>query len=278
MIDDKFKLTNGQYIPKLAYGTWLIKNKDVKDCVLNAFKVGYRHIDTAQAYGNEVGVGEAIKESGLSRDEIYLTTKVKAEYKTYKKAKESIDKSLKRLGLEYVDLLLIHCPKPWIMLKSRKTYFKENIEVWRAFEEAYKEGKAKAIGVSNFQIADLKNIFDHCEIRPMVNQVLCHIGSTPIELINFCKENDIVFESYSPMAHGSAYKNPEILKYAEKYKVSVAQLCIKYTLQLDTVSIPKAKSLKHMSENTKLDFEISKEDMDYLIKLDNFKFGKDYFL
>jgi len=146
----EFTLLNGNKIPALAYGTWLIKNEKAKDCVLMALEAGYRHIDTAQAYGNEEGVGEGIRQSGLKREDIYLTTKVQAEHKTYKKAKKSIDESLEKLGLDYIDLILIHCPQPWILFRSKRRYFKENIEVWRALEDAYKEGKVKAIGVSNF--------------------------------------------------------------------------------------------------------------------------------
>lgn len=271
-------LQNGNHIPTLAYGTWLINNDIVTECVKNAIKVGYRHIDTAQVYGNEVGVGKGIKESGINRDELFVTTKVSAEIKNYKDAKESIDISLKKLGLDYVDLILIHNRKPWSKLNSNNNFFKENLEVWKALIEAYKEGKTKAIGVSNFLEEDIQNIIDHSEIPPMVNQVLCHIGSTPINLINYCKKNGIVFESYSPMAHGHAYENKDIVSIAEKYQVTTAQLCIKYTLQLGTVSIPKATSIEHMKENTKLDFEISKEDMEYLTKLDNFHYGRDYFM
>lgn len=270
-------LNNGNKIPTLAYGTWLIKNKDAAKCVELALNAGYRHIDTAQAYGNEEGVGEGIRNSGLSRNELYITTKVQAEYKSYKKAKASIDESLKKLGLGYVDLILIHCPQPWAFFRSKRRYFKQNKEVWKALEDAYFEGKVKAIGVSNFLVDDLENILEDCRVKPMVNQVLCHIGNTPMDVIKFCQEHDIVIESYSPIAHGAALKNETIIKMAEKYKVSVAQLCIKYTLQLDTVSIPKASSKEHIEDNAKLDFEISEEDMIKLIKLNEIDYGKDSF-
>lgn len=273
----EFTLLNGNKIPALAYGTWLIKNEKAKDCVLMALEAGYRHIDTAQAYGNEEGVGEGIRQSGLKREDIYLTTKVQAEHKTYKKAKKSIDESLEKLGLDYIDLILIHCPQPWILFRSKRRYFKENIEVWRALEDAYKEGKVKAIGVSNFLIDDLQNIMDNCEIKPMVNQILCHIGNTPMDVIKFCQENDIVVEAYSPIAHGAALKDKAIQEMANKYGVSVAQLCIKYTLQLDTISIPKASSKEHIEDNAKLDFEISEEDMIELIKLNEIDYDKDAF-
>ena len=273
----EFELLNGNMVPALAYGTWLIKNENAANCVKMALEAGYRHIDTAQAYGNEEGVGIGMRESGLKREEIYLTTKVMAELKTYKKAKKSIDDSLKRLGVDYIDLILIHCPQPWVLFRGKRRFFKENIEVWRALEEAYKEGKVKAIGVSNFLIDDLENIMNNCEIKPMVNQILCHIGNTPMDVIKFCQENNIVVESYSPIAHGAALNNQAIKAMADKYHVSIAQLCIQYTLQLDTISIPKASSKEHIKDNAKLDFEISEEDMIELIKLNEIDYGKDAF-
>ena len=270
-----FVLENGNKVPSLAYGTWLIKNKNACECVLMALEAGYRHIDTAQAYGNEEGVGEGMRKSSLKREDIYLTTKVKAEYKTYEKAKKSIDQSLKKLGVDYIDLILIHCPQPWILFRSKRRFFKENIEVWKALEEAYKEGKVKAIGVSNFLIDDLENIINNCEIKPMVNQILCHIGNTPTDVIKYCQENNIIVEAYSPIAHGAALRDASIKQMADKYNVSVAQLCIKYTLKLDTISIPKASSKAHIENNIDLDFEISEEDMIELVKLNEIDYGKD---
>lgn len=270
-------LNNNNKIPTLAYGTWLIPNKDAARCVKDAIEAGYRHIDTAQAYQNEEGVGKGIKESGLSREDIYLTTKVMAEHKSYAKAKKSIDESLKKLGVDYIDLILIHCPQPWILFRSKKRFFKENKEVWKALEDAYFEGKVKAIGVSNFLIDDLENILEDCRVKPMVNQILCHIGETPTDVIKFCMENDIVVEAYSPIAHGAALKNDEVVKMAEKYNVSVAQLCIKYTLELGLVSIPKASKKEHIIDNMKLDFNISEDDMVELIKLNKMDYGLDSF-
>ena len=274
---NEFKLSNGVIAPALAFGTWLIPNGKAANCVRMALEAGYRHIDTAQAYGNEEGVGIGIRESGLKREDIFVTTKVMAEYKTYKEAKESIDFSLQRLGLDYVDLILIHCPQPWAEFRGKKRYFTENIEVWKALEDAYNEGKVRAIGVSNFLNDDMQNIFDHCRIRPMVNQILCHIGNTPIDVIKFDQENDVVVEAYSPIAHGAALKNKTIAKMADKYNVSIAQLCIKYTLQLDTISIPKASSKEHIEDNAKLNFEIKEEDMLELLKLNEFNYGLDAF-
>ena len=263
-----YKLYNGVKIPEIGYGTWQIKNDKASNCVQMAIAAGYRHIDSAKVYGNEVGVGEGVRASGIKREDIFVTTKVPAEYKSYKKAKKAIEESLANLNIGYIDLILIHCPQPWILYGNKKLrYFKENIEVWKALEEAYEEGKVKSIGVSNFRIDDLQNIFDNCRIKPMVNQIYCHVGDVPFELIKFCQDNGVVVESYSPIDHGRDLKNKNLIQMAEKYGVSVAQLCIKYTLQLDTVSLPKASSKAHIEENLKLDFEISKEDMEFLNSL-----------
>ena len=273
----EFVLNNGVKAPALAYGTWLIKNENAANCVRMALEAGYRHIDTAQAYGNEEGVGQGIRESGLKREDVFITSKVKAELKSYKKAKASIDESLKKLGVDYIDLMLIHCPQPWALFRGPFRYFKQNIQVWKAMEEAYKEGKVRAIGVSNFLVDDLENIMNNCEIKPMANQILLHIGETPVDVIKFCQENDIVVEAYSPIAHGKAMNNKAIQAMAEKYQVSVPQLCIKYTLQLDTISIPKASSKEHIEDNMKLDFEIKEEDMLELMKLNRIDYGADAF-
>ncbi len=265
---DYFVLDNGNKMPASAFGTWLIDNKIAARCVKDAIEVGFRHIDTAQAYRNEEGVGKGIKQSGIKREELFVTTKVRAEFKTYKRAKKSIDASLHRLGLDYVDLILIHCPTPWALYRrSPFRFFKENLNVWKALEEAYEEGKVKAIGVSNFAIDDIENISNNCKIKPMVNQIPCYIGNTPIELIKYCQEHNIIIESYSPIAHGRALNSDVIGKMAEKYGVTIPQLCIQYTLQLDTVSIPKATSREHIEEDFKLGFEISQDDMNELMKV-----------
>lgn len=204
-------LSNGKKIPVLGLGTWFIDDGKVADAVVSAVKIGYRHIDTAQAYDNEKGVGTGIKACGIPREELFVTSKVAAEAKSYDTAAKSIDETLDKMGLPYIDLMLIHSPQPWAEWRNDKRYFEENIQVWKALEDAYTAGKVKAIGVSNFLIDDLENLIAHCEIKPMVNQLLIHIGNTPAELIAYCKEQDIVVEAYSPIAHGEALKNKTIV-------------------------------------------------------------------
>lgn len=269
VFDETYTLSNGVKIPKLGLGTWFIDDDKVADAVKTAVNLGYRLIDTAQAYGNERGVGEGIRTCGLKREEIFVTSKVAAEHKTYEEAKAGIEETLNKMGLDYLDMMIIHSPQPWVDVnQSDDRYTEGNRKAWRALEDAYKEGKLKAIGISNFQIEDIESLMETAEIKPMVNQILCHISNTPIELIDYCQKNDIVVEAYSPIAHGEILNQPEIKTIAEKYNVSVPQLCIRYTLQLGTVSLPKTGDPNHMKTNAEVEFEISKEDME---TLKNFK-------
>ena len=262
---ENIKLNNGIEIPSIGLGTWLIDNDKVANVVCDAISSGYRHIDTAQAYENEEGVGIGTRNCGVPREELFITTKIRAEYKDYESAKKSVEESLKKMGLDYLDLVIIHAPQPWMEFRETdNNYFKENNDVWRALEDLYIDGKVKAIGVSNFHDYDLQNILDNCRIKPMINQVLSHIGQTPFDIINFCKKNEIVVEAYSPIAHGEANRINEVVKIAEKYKKSFAQICLKYQLQLGCVVLPKASSMEHLKNNFDLDFEISDEDMDIL--------------
>lgn len=272
IFEETFTLSNGVKIPKLALGTWLIEGAAAKDAVKNAIEIGYRHIDTAQAYGNEAEVGEGICESGIKRDEIFVTSKVAAENKSYSSAIESIDNSLYKSKLDYLDLILIHSPQPWKEVnQSDNRYYEENKEVWRAMEDALKAGKLRSIGISNFLEDDVKSITEDCTVKPMVNQLLAHISNTPLELIEYCQKQGIIVEAYSPIAHGEALKNPIIRKVSDKYGVSPAQLCLKYALQLDMVILPKTESVQHMRENAQLDFEISAEDMELLKNIEHIK-------
>lgn len=269
VFDETYTLSNGVKIPKLGLGTWFIDDDKVADAVKEAVNLGYRLIDTAQAYGNERGVGEGIRTCGLKREEIFVTSKVAAEHKTYEEAKAGIEETLNKMGLDYLDMMIIHSPQPWVDVNQSDDRYKEgNQEAWRALEDAYKEGKLKAIGVSNFQIEDIESLMETAKIKPMVNQILCHISNTPAQLIDYCQKNDIVVEAYSPIAHGEILNQPEIKAIAEKYNVSVPQLCIRYTLQLGTVSLPKTGNPEHMKTNAEVEFEISAKDME---TLKNFK-------
>lgn len=268
ILDETFTLSNGVEIPKLALGTWLIDNNSVEKAVENAIALGYRHIDTAQAYENEQGVGIGIRSSGIGRNHIFVTSKVAAEIKSYRLAADSIDESLRAMGFDFIDLMLIHSPQPWAEVnQSDNRYKEENKEVWRALEDAFKAGKLRAIGISNFLKEDIENIMESCTVKPMVNQVLAHITNTPFALIDYCETKNILVEAYSPVAHGEALKNPQIVQMSEKYAASPAQLCIQYDLQLGLVALPKTVVPSHMKENAHLDFVISDEDMEILRKM-----------
>ncbi|HWJ26140.1 MAG TPA: aldo/keto reductase [Flavisolibacter sp.] len=264
ILEEKYTLVNGVEIPKLGLGTWLIKNEDVAEVVKEAVKIGYRHIDTAQAYGNESGLGEGIRACGVNRADLFVTTKLAAEVKSYKEAVTSIDASLKKLGLDYIDLMIIHSPKPWANFLENEPYFEGNREAWKALEEAYTAGKLRAIGLSNFDKADIDNILESGKVKPMVNQILAHISNTPKELIRYSQDNGILVEAYSPIGHGELLKNPEIAAIAEKYKVSIPQLGIRYILQLGLLPLPKTSHPKHMKTNADVDFVISERDMEFL--------------
>ena len=274
MFDRNIVLNNGVKIPQLGLGTWFIDDDKVADAVKAAVEIGYRHIDTAQAYGNERGVGEGIRNCGIPRDEIFVTSKVAAEHKTYDEVMAGIDETIKKIGLDYLDMMIIHSPQPWEKVnQSEDRYVNGNREAWKALEDSYKAGKLKAIGLSNFRIGDIENILEVCEIKPMVNQILLHISNTPLELVEYCQGKDIIVEAYSPIAHGEILHQREIAVIAEKYGVSVPQLCIRYTLQLGAVSLPKTGNPEHMRTNAEVDFEISPEDMKML---KNFKHIKNY--
>lgn len=264
ILEEKYTLSNGVEIPKLGLGTWFINDTDIVQAVKDAAKIGYRHVDTAQAYQNERGVGEGISASGVKREDMFVTTKLAAEVKSYKEAVASIDKSLKILGLDYIDLMIIHSPKPWTEFHKDDPFFEGNREAWRALEEAYQAGKLRAIGLSNFEKADLDNILASCTVKPMVNQILAHISNTPKEMIQYAQDNGILVEAYSPVAHGELMKNQEVLNIAEKYGVTAPQLGIRYVLQLGLLPLPKTANPAHMKNNADVDFVISDEDMEFL--------------
>lgn len=263
ILDETYTLSNGVTIPKLGLGTWFIDDDKAAEAVRTAVDIGYRNIDTAQAYGNEHGVGEGVRTAGVAREELFVSTKLAAQIKDYDAAVKSIDESLQTLGLDYIDLMLIHSPQPWDDFRGGD-YADGNRAAWRALEEANAAGKIRSIGISNFLQADIDSLIATAEVTPQVNQLLVHAGNTPSQLLHYCQSKDIRVEAYSPIAHGEVLQNPELQSMAKKYQVSVAQLCIRYTLQLGTVSLPKTANPEHMRSNAQVDFEISAEDMDTL--------------
>ena len=260
---DSYTLSNGVNIPKLGLGTWFIDDDKAAQAVIDAVGIGYRHIDTAQAYENERGIGEGVRKCGIARNDLFITSKLAAEAKTYDEAVRAIDETLAKMNIEYLDLMLIHSPQPWSDFRGGD-YSAGNRDAWRALEDAYKAGKLRAIGVSNFKQGDIDNILRDCTVKPMVNQLLVHISNTPTDLISYSQSVGMVVEAYSPIAHGKILDVPTITDMAKKYGVFVPQLCIRYTIQLGCVSLPKTANPAHMRDNAGIDFTIEDADMDAL--------------
>lgn len=244
-------LKNGVEMPMLGFGTYLAKDgSETTNAVKEALKVGYRHIDCAKIYQNEKSVGKGIKESTVSREEIFLVSKVWNTDQGYDSTKKAFKESLKKLGTDYLDLYLIHWPKP---LSS---------ETWKAMEELYDEGKVRAIGVSNFTEQQLRDLMKDCRIMPMVNQIEFSPRLTQNELCSFCKNNDIQVEAWSPLMQGKVFEIELLQELAQKYNKTIAQIVLRWNIQMDVVTIPKSVTPERIAQNFNVfDFEISKDDM-----------------
>lgn len=266
-IADTTVLANGVKFPWLGLGVWKAKEgSEVENAVKTAIQTGYRSVDTAAVYQNEEGVGRAIKECGVPREELFITTKVWNADQGYESTLKAFETSRKKLGLEYVDLYLVHWPV--------KGKYKET---WKALEKLYKEGWVRAIGVSNFQVHHLKDLMEDCEVKPMVNQVEFHPYLTQKELLAFCKEQNIQLEAWSPLMQGEVVNVSEIQELAKKYGKTPAQIVLRWDLQHGIVTIPKSVKEHRIKENADIfDFELTAEDMAKLDALNkNHRFGPD---
>lgn len=257
-------LSNGVKMPNLAFGTFKLNEGDDVQVILDAIEAGYRHFDTAAFYNTEEALGKAIKKSGIPREEFFVTTKVWKTCMGYEGAKKSFEESLEKLDMDYVDLLLIHWPRP----DEESDWKKLDIETWKAFEETYKEGRAKAIGVSNFLNHHIQNILDNCEVVPMVNQIEFHPGYIQKDVVDFDKEHGIVVEAWSPLGRERVFKDELLNKLAQKYGKSVAQICLAFALQMDVVPLPKSSSAERMKQNMDIDFELEKEDFEKIVNME----------
>lgn len=259
-LTDTFTLSNGVKIPCIGFGTWEAADGDVAvSSVLSAIEAGYRHIDTAAAYGNEASVGEAIRRSGVPREELFITSKLRNPEHGYESTLRAFADTLQRLGTDYLDLYLIHWPNPKVF---RPNYKAHNLATWRAFEELYKAGKIRAIGISNFLPHHMDALLPEAEIKPMVNQIEIHPGLNREEVIPYCKEHGILLEAYSPFSRGALLEHPVLKEIAGKYGKSTAQVCLRWNLQHGYVPLPKSVHEERIRSNADVfDFALTEADM-----------------
>lgn len=254
---DYVTLNNGLKMPQLGFGVWQVPDDEATAAVANALKAGYRSIDTAMIYQNEKGVGKAIKDAGLPREELFITTKVWNSDQGYENTLRAFDESLERLGLDYVDLYLIHWPTP---------QFDDYVDTYKALEKLYHDGRVKAIGVCNFEIEHLERLLSECEVTPVLNQVECHPYLAQTELKEFCAKHDIFVEAWSPLDQGGEVLQDEtVKKIAEAHQKSPAQIVLRWHLQNQTIVIPKSVTPSRIEENFQVfDFELSSDEMEQI--------------
>lgn len=265
-LTDSYELSNGVKIPCVGFGTWQIANGETAvSAVKEALRVGYRHIDTAAGYGNEESVGIAVKESGIPRKEIFITSKLQNSHHGYEATMQAFEETLKNLDMDYVDLYLIHWPNP---IKFRDCWEEANAGTWRAFEELYEAGKIRAIGISNFRPHHIEALLKTAKIAPMVNQIRLCPGETQPETSEYCRAHNILLEAYSPLGTGKVFDVPEMQQLAEKYGKTIAQICLRWSLQMGYLPLPKSTTPSRIRENTQIfDFELSEEDVKLIANL-----------
>ena len=265
-ITDCYKLSNGVEIPCIGFGTWQTPNGDLAvSSVLSALQAGYRHIDTAQGYGNEESVGTAIKKSGIDRKEIFITSKLNNSEHGYQKTLDAFEETMKKLDMDYIDLFLIHWPNP---IAFRNHWQEANAGTWKAFEELYNAGRIRSIGISNFHPHHIEELMKTATVAPMVNQIRLCPGDTQDEVVDYCRSRNILLEAYSPLGVGKIFDVPEMQMLAEKYEKSIAQICIRWSLQRGYLPLPKSVTPARIKENAEVfDFELSADDVQLIADL-----------
>lgn len=257
-INDCYTLSNGVEIPCIGFGTYKAAEKDNADIIRMAIDAGYRYFDTASFYGTESFVAKAIESSGIKREKFFLTSKVWKDEMGYEATKKALERTLWNLKTDYLDLYLIHWPLP---TPDSKDWKELDIATWKAMEELYKEGKVRAIGLSNFLPHHIMNIQKNCEVEPMVNQIEFHPGYTQEAVLRFCRENDILVQAWSPLGRQRVLKDALVTELAEKYQVSSARLCLRFALQKGVIPLPKASAMERMKENQDI-FSLNIEETD----------------
>lgn len=258
-IHDCYTLSNGLQIPCVAFGTYKAADGDSTEVIKTAIETGYRYFDTASFYDTEPFLRDAIKESGISREEFFVASKLWKDEMGYENAKQAFERTLENLGTEYLDLYLIHWPLPSPDYADWRTL---DTDTWKALEELYEEGRVKAIGLSNFLPHHIENILKYCKVKPMVNQLEFHPGYTQEAAVRYCQEQGILVQAWSPIGRGRVLADAMMAELAEKYQVSVAQICLRYALQRGIIPLPKSSSAERMRQNQDIfAFELSQEDM-----------------
>ena len=265
-LTDTYTLSNGVHIPCVGFGTWQSKDgPEARDSVAEALRAGYRHIDTAQGYGNEESVGQAVKESGLSRGEVFLTSKLTNSVRGYDQTISAFHESLRKLGTDYMDLFLIHWPRP---VSFRNDWEAQNAQSWRAMEDLYREGKVRAIGISNFHPHHIEALLKTATVAPMVNQIRLAPGDTQDEVVSFSREKGMLLEAYSPLGVGKVFEVPQMKDLARKYGKSIAQIAIRWSLQRGYLPLPKSVTPVRIRENTQIfDFRLEDADVELIAGL-----------
>jgi diketogulonate reductase-like aldo/keto reductase len=265
-LDETFTLANGVAIPKVGFGTWQTPTGAVAyQAVATALEVGFRHLDTAFAYGNEASVGRAVRDSGLPREQIFVTSKLPAEVKSFDDALRHFEQTQTNLGLGYVDLYLIHAPWPWSRIGQSDD--EGNLAAWQALQQIYANGHARAIGVSNFDVHDMQNLLEQADTAPMVNQIQYYVGFTEPKITAFAREHGMLVEAYSPLATGDILGSEAVRKVAAAHEVSVAQVAIRFCLQNGVLPLPKAIAADHIRTDAALDFTLSDDELRTLNEL-----------
>ena len=265
-LTDCYKLSNGVEIPCIGFGTWQTPDGDVcVSSVLSAIEAGYRHIDTAQGYGNEESVGLAVKKSGIDRKDLFITSKLTTSEHGYERTLAAFEETMKKLDMDYLDLYLIHWPNP---IAFRDHWQEANAGTWKAFEELYKAGRIRAIGISNFRPHHIEELMKTATVAPMVNQIRLCPGETQDEVVDYCRSHNIQLEAYSPLGVGKIFEVPEMKALAEKYGKSIAQICIRWSLQRGYLPLPKSVTPSRIKENTQVfDFELEAADVQLIADL-----------
>lgn len=257
-LTDTYTLSNGVKIPAIGYGTWQTPNDVTAECVKNALAAGYRHVDTAWGYDNEIGVGDGVRASGVKREDIFITSKHWVTFRGYQKTIDAVEDSLKRLGMDYIDLYLVHWP---CVELSNPAWEEINADTWRGFEKMYKDGKLRSIGVSNYEQKHIEALAKNAEVMPMVNQLEFHPGYLQFDNVRYNQSKGILVEAWSPLGSGAVLKDETLAGIAAKYNKSVAQLCIRFALENGVLPLPKSTNPERAAQNAEVfDFELSAED------------------